>query len=58
MLKEIHEQADAVAETIADRTVRARRRRPRDLGAIDDELLRDVPAHRHRRLRHLLPRRA
>ena len=29
MLKEIHEQADAVAETIADRTARARRRRPR-----------------------------
>ena len=29
MLKEIHEQADAVAETIADRAARARRRRPR-----------------------------
>ena len=29
MLKEIHEQADAVAETIADRTARRRRRRPR-----------------------------
>ena len=29
MLKEIHEQADAVAETIADRTRARRRRRPR-----------------------------
>ena len=53
MLKEIHEQADAVAETIADRTVARRRRRPRDLGAIDDELLRSVPADHRRRLRHV-----
>ena len=29
MLKEIHEQAEAVAETIADRTARGDRRRPR-----------------------------
>src|SRR5215213_3052610 len=37
MLKEIHEQADAVAETIADRTARAD---GVDLPEIDDELLR------------------
>ncbi len=37
MLKEIHEQADAVAETIADRTVRPD---GIDLPEIDDELLR------------------
>jgi glucosamine--fructose-6-phosphate aminotransferase (isomerizing) len=37
MLKEIHEQADAVAETIADRTVRAD---GVDLPELDDELLR------------------
>ena len=57
MLKEIHEQADAVAETIADRTVRARRRRPRRGGALDEAILRDVKRDRRRRLRHLLPRR-
>jgi glutamine---fructose-6-phosphate transaminase (isomerizing) len=39
MLKEIHEQADAVAETIADRTVRAD---GVDLPEIDDELLRGL----------------
>jgi glutamine---fructose-6-phosphate transaminase (isomerizing) len=39
MLKEIHEQADAVAETIADRTVRAD---GVDLPELDDELLRNV----------------
>lgn len=39
MLKEIHEQADAVAETIADRTVR---RDGVDLPELDDELLRGV----------------
>ena len=39
MLKEIHEQADAVAETIADRTVRADGVDLGDLGAIDDEFL-------------------
>jgi glutamine---fructose-6-phosphate transaminase (isomerizing) len=39
MLKEIHEQADAVAETIADRTVRAD---GVDLPELDDELLRGV----------------
>jgi glucosamine--fructose-6-phosphate aminotransferase (isomerizing) len=37
MLKEIHEQADAVAETIADRTVRAD---GVDLPELDDDLLR------------------
>src|SRR4051795_329840 len=39
MLKEIHEQADAVAETIADRTVRPD---GVDLPELDDELLRAV----------------
>jgi glucosamine--fructose-6-phosphate aminotransferase (isomerizing) len=39
MLKEIHEQADAVAETIADRTVRAD---GVDLPELDDELLRSA----------------
>jgi len=40
MLKEIHEQADAVAETLADRTARGDGVDLGDLGAIDDELLR------------------
>ena len=57
MLKEIHEQADAVAETIADRTVRGDGVDLGDLGTIDDEVLRDAPAHHRRRLRHLVPRR-
>src|SRR3954466_12440888 len=39
MLKEIHEQADAVAETIADRTVRPD---GVDLPELDDELLRNT----------------
>ena len=39
MLKEIHEQADAVAETIADRTVRHDGVDLGDLGAIDDAFL-------------------
>ncbi len=39
MLKEIHEQADAVAETIADRTVRPD---GVDLPELDDELLRNA----------------
>ena len=39
MLKEIHEQADAVAETIADRTVRPDGVDLGDLGAIDDTFL-------------------
>jgi glucosamine--fructose-6-phosphate aminotransferase (isomerizing) len=42
MLKEIHEQADAVAETIADRTARSDGVDLGDLGAIDDELLRTM----------------
>jgi glucosamine--fructose-6-phosphate aminotransferase (isomerizing) len=41
MLKEIHEQADAVADTIADRTVRPD---GVDLPELDDELLRDASA--------------
>ncbi|HEV7459408.1 MAG TPA: glutamine--fructose-6-phosphate transaminase (isomerizing) [Solirubrobacteraceae bacterium] len=40
MSKEIHEQADAVAETIADRTVRLDGVDLGDLGAVDDEFLR------------------
>ncbi|MBA3429445.1 MAG: glutamine--fructose-6-phosphate transaminase (isomerizing) [Actinobacteria bacterium] len=40
MLKEIHEQAEAVAETIADRTARGDGIDLGDLGAIDDEFLR------------------
>jgi glucosamine--fructose-6-phosphate aminotransferase (isomerizing) len=39
MLKEIHDQADAVAETIADRTVRLDGVDLGDLGTIDDEFL-------------------
>src|SRR3954452_12041517 len=42
MLKEIHEQADAVAETIADRTVRTDGVDLDDVGALDEALLRDV----------------
>ena len=41
MLKEIHEQADAVAETIGERAARGVGIDLGDLGAIDDELLRD-----------------
>jgi glucosamine--fructose-6-phosphate aminotransferase (isomerizing) len=40
MLKEIHEQPDALAETIADRTARADGVDLGDLGGIDDEYLR------------------
>ena len=53
MLKEIHEQADAVADTIADRTVRPD---GVDLPELDDELLRGATPPDHRRLRHLVPR--
>jgi len=42
MLKEINEQADAVAETIADRTARLDGVDLPELGAIDDALLRGV----------------
>jgi glucosamine--fructose-6-phosphate aminotransferase (isomerizing) len=42
MLKEIHEQADAVAETIGERAARGWGVDLGDLGAIDDELLRRV----------------
>ena len=42
MLKEIHEQADAVAETIADRTARGDGVDLDDLGMIDDEVLRNA----------------
>ncbi|MDX6661136.1 MAG: hypothetical protein QOJ55_1958, partial [Solirubrobacteraceae bacterium] len=40
MSKEIHEQADAVAETIADRTARSDGVDLGDLGAVDDDFLR------------------
>jgi len=42
MLKEIHEQADAVAETVADRTARGDGVDLGDLGTIDDDFLREV----------------
>ncbi len=42
MLKEIHEQADAVAETIGERAAREDGIDLGDLGAIDDELLRSI----------------
>ncbi|MGB2710386.1 MAG: glutamine--fructose-6-phosphate transaminase (isomerizing) [Conexibacter sp.] len=42
MLKEIHEQADAVAETVADRAARGDGVDLGDLGTIDDAFLRDV----------------
>jgi glucosamine--fructose-6-phosphate aminotransferase (isomerizing) len=42
MLKEIHEQADALAETIFDRTVRPDGVDIDEMDAIDDELLRNV----------------
>ncbi len=57
MLKEIHEQADAVAETIADRTARGDGVSLNEQGALDESLLAGVQSHRDRRLRHLLPRR-
>ncbi|HEY3828270.1 MAG TPA: glutamine--fructose-6-phosphate transaminase (isomerizing) [Solirubrobacteraceae bacterium] len=42
MLKEIHEQADAVAETIADRTARGDGVDLDDEGALDEAILADV----------------
>jgi glucosamine--fructose-6-phosphate aminotransferase (isomerizing) len=42
MLKEIHEQADAVAETIGERAARGVGIDLGDLGTIDDELLRSI----------------
>jgi glutamine---fructose-6-phosphate transaminase (isomerizing) len=42
MLKEIHEQADAVAETIGERAARGVGIDLGDLGAVDDELLRTI----------------
>jgi len=42
MLKEIHEQADAVAETIGERAARETGIDLHDLGSIDDRLLRAV----------------
>ena len=42
MLKEIHEQADAVAETVADRAARGEGVDLGDLGTIEDAFLREV----------------
>ncbi|MEA2285309.1 MAG: hypothetical protein QOJ21_1352 [Solirubrobacteraceae bacterium] len=42
MLKEIHDQADAVAETIADRTIREDGVDLNDAGALDEALLANV----------------
>ena len=42
MLKEIHEQADAVAETVADRTARGVGVELCAMGAIDDAVIRDA----------------
>ena len=42
MLKEIHEQADAVAETIADRTARGSGVDLGEQGVLDEAILRDV----------------
>src|SRR3712207_1727283 len=42
MLKEIHEQAEAVAETVFDRTTRPDGVDLDEMGAIDDELLRGL----------------
>jgi glucosamine--fructose-6-phosphate aminotransferase (isomerizing) len=42
MLKEIHDQADAVADTIADRTVRPDGVDLPNLGAVTDDVLRDA----------------
>ena len=42
MLKEIHEQADAVAETIADRTARGNGVDLDEQGALDEAILKDV----------------
>jgi glucosamine--fructose-6-phosphate aminotransferase (isomerizing) len=42
MLKEIHEQADALAETVADRTARGTGVDLYDMGAIGDDVLRDA----------------
>ena len=57
MLKEINEQADAVAETLGERAAHADRIDLGDLGSIDDDLLRRAQPDRDRRLRHRLPRR-
>ena len=58
MLKEIHEQPDAVAETIADRTLRDDGVDLDDAGALDEAFLRDVKRGSSRRLRHRATTRA
>ena len=57
MLKEIHEQADAVADTLFDRTARGDGVDLDEEGALDEAILADVKRIVDRRLRHLLPRR-
>jgi glucosamine--fructose-6-phosphate aminotransferase (isomerizing) len=42
MLKEIHEQADAVADTVADRTAAGTHVDLDDVGALDEEMLRGI----------------
>jgi glucosamine--fructose-6-phosphate aminotransferase (isomerizing) len=42
MLKEIHDQPDAVADTVADRTVRPDGVDLDDVGALDEAMLRDI----------------
>ena len=56
MLKEIHEQADAVADTISDRTAARGWRGSRRGGRARRGDARGRAADRDRRLRHLLPR--
>ena len=57
MLKEIHEQADAVADTIFDRTARGDGVDLDEEGALDEAILAGVERIVDRRLRHRLPRR-
>ena len=58
MLKEIHEQADAIADTIADRTAPGTHVDLDDVGALDENMLRGDRPDPHHRLRHRVPRRA
>ena len=57
MLKEIYEQADALAETIGERAARGVGIDLGDMGAITDDVLRTHAADRDRRLRDLVSRR-
>ena len=57
MLKEIHEQADAVADAISDRTARGDGVDLDEQGALDEAMLRERETGRRRSVWHLLPRR-